>query len=286
MRLGLNWRPVATPADLDDALDLVDELGVGTVAAPPADAVCDWTVAEAREWGEAVRERGLTVGELGYWANLQGEAREERVETLRGLLRRADAMGAACVVGLVGSRAESAADPHPDNYAEAFRDEVRDTCRAVLDGLELDRTRYVLEPWYNTFFHRPRPVREFLDAVDDDRLGVHMDVANLHTLEDVHRSEAVVDRAFELLGDDVAAVHAKDLALVPGEGTDVVTIREVPPGEGALAYDDYLAAVDGLDPDVPVFTEHWADEGTYVETVRYLRDRAAGLGATVRGRDA
>jgi sugar phosphate isomerase/epimerase len=292
MRLGLNWRPVATDADLTAALDLCDDLGIGAVAAPAA--VGDWSLAECRAYGEAVRERGLIVGELGYWENLlapDGATRTDRVEDVRDLLRRADAMGADCVVTLVGSRSpEWAGAPHPDNYGEGFRSDVRETVARVLDGLELERTRYVLEPWYNTFFHRPRPVRAFLDAVDDDRLGVHMDAMNMHTVETAHRSTTVIDRAFDLLAEDAAAVHVKDLALVAGEGRDVCTLREVPPGagdeaaEGCLDLARYVERLDDLDEDVAVYTEHWEDDATYEAAIEHLRGIADRVGTTVVGR--
>jgi sugar phosphate isomerase/epimerase len=279
MRLGYNWGPTG-PDDLDRAAAVADEFGLGTVAAPSAETVLDWSVPEARAYGEAVRERGLTVGELGYWDNIF-----DGVADLREVLRRGDAMGADCVVSLVGSFA-GGGGPHPDNYGEAARERATEQVRAALDGLPLDRTTYALEPWYDSFFHQPRPVREFLDRFD--RVGVHLDVANLHCVGTVHRSETVVGRAFDLLADDAAAVHAKDLTLDPGGVAEVCTLREVPPGEtdGSLAFDQFLERLDDLPDDVPVFTEHWPEDGQYERAVAWLHERADALGTAVVEREA
>jgi len=286
MRLGVNWLDTGTESAIEAALPVIDELNAGAVATPSA--VADWSLADCEAYAAMLREHGLEPGEIGYWENLlvdDTSERERRIERVRALLRRAEAMDAACVVCLVGSRAEGAGQPHPGNYTEAFREDVRETVREVLDGLELDSTKFVLEPWYNTFFHRPEPVRDFLDSVDDDRLGVHMDAMNMHTVENAHRSREVVDTAFELLADDAAAVHVKDLALVEGEGRDVCTLREIPPGEGGcLDMERYVKRITELDDDVPVYTEHWESDETYESALEHVGELANRVGAPVVGR--
>lgn len=258
MRLGLNWVDVGDAAALDDRLDLVDDLGLGTVAAP-AD-LGERTLADCRAHGEAVRDRGLTVGEFGYWENLlvrEEDTREARIEALRGLLRHADAMRVDTVVSLVGSFGAWAGSPHPDNYGAAARERARANCERVLDGLDLEHTTYSLEPWFNSFFHTP--------------------------VETAYRSGELIGEAFDLLGGDVVSVHAKDLALDPEAG--IYRLDEVLPGEGLLDYDRYLREIDALDEDLPVFTEHWDDADDYVETMRRLADTAArnGIAPVVRG---
>lgn len=277
VRLGLNWRPVHDRDDLEAALPTIDRHGIGTVS-PPGE-LADWSVERCADYGELLREYGLSVGEIGYWQNLLDPVEQgTHVEAVRGLLRRADAMRADCVVTLPGSFADGSLAPHPNNFDEDARGAVRENCRQILDGLELEHTRYALEPWPNTFFHEPEAIRSFLDSVDDARLGVHFDVMNMHSRETYFGSTRLIDRAFDLLADDAESVHAKDLHWDPEHM--FVRLDEVPPGEGVIDYDRFVSRLDELPPDTAVFTEHWDDDATFESAIEYLRTVAEHNGIT------
>lgn len=284
MRLGLNWKSVESRAELEAVLPLIDQYGLGTIAAPSA--MSDWSISRCKEFGEMVREYGLTVGELGYWENLlttDDDVRTRRIQHVQELLKRADAMGVDCVVTLVGSFGGSwAGDPHPDNWTDRAREMVVENSQRILDGVSLNETTYALEPWYSSFFHKPRSVRSLLDDVDRAGFGVHMDMMNMHSIDDAYRSTDLIDDAFDLLADDIAAVHAKDIQVNPDSG--VYQIEEVIPGDGSMDYDRYMCHLDELPDDVPVFTEHWDTDNQYVETIRRLREFAKRNDIEIVGR--
>lgn len=271
MRLGLNWLSVESRADLDEAMPVIDELGLASIAAP--DAIGEWSVERCAEFGELVRDRGLTVGECGYWENLltrDERERETRIRTVQGLLERADAMRVDCVVTLAGSFGGSwAGAPHPDNWSDEARDLVVENCRRILDGVSLDHTTYAIEPWYNSFAHRPRELRNLVDAVDRDSFGIHMDAMNMHSIGDVYQSAQLIDEAFDLLAADVAAVHLKDIRWNPEPG--ILSLEEVIPGNGSMDYDRYVRRLDELPDRTPVFTEHWETDEDFLETMRRFR---------------
>jgi len=274
MRLGLNWVPVRNEDELEDALPLIDHLGLGTISAPTE--MSKWSVERCEAYGEMVRNYGLTIGEYGYWENLlvRNEAeRTRQIQTVQKLLERADAMGIDCVVTLAGTFGGSwAGAPHPDNWSDEARDLVIDNCRRILDGVSLDHTTYALEPWFNTFFHRPQAVRSLIDTVDRPSFGVHMDAMNMHSIQDVYRSEQLIDEAFDLLADDVAAVHVKDIRW--NTEPNILSLEEVLPGDGSMDYDRYVQRLDELPDDVPVFTEHWETDEEFVETIHRIHDIA------------
>jgi sugar phosphate isomerase/epimerase len=274
MRLGLNWGRRDGRTVLEGRLPTVDRLELGTVA-PPRTAL-DWSLDRCRRYGAAVRELGLTVGELGLPVNLFAPdegARRDAIDTVRAALRRGEAMRAACVFTLVGSASdEGLLAPHPDNVGEAARERARRNCRAVLDGLALDHTTYALEPWHGGFFHRPGDVASFLDSVE--RVALHMDVANMHAPSAFVESARVVDRAFDLLADRTASVHAKDLRW--RSDRLFMHIDEVAPGDGDLAMDRFARRLGTLPADVPVFVEHWetaAEHEAAMADLRTLLDR-------------
>lgn len=271
MRLGLNWLSVEDEKQLEAALPVIDDLGLGTIGAP--DAMGEWSLERCEAYGETVHDYGLTVGEYGYWENLllsDEDERSQRIETVQGHLERADVMGVDCVVTLAGSFGGSwAGAPHPDNWSDRAQEMVVENCQRILDGVSLNHTTYALEPWVNSFFHRPQAVRSLIDVVDRPSFGVHMDAMNMHSIQDVYRSERLIDEAFDLLADDIASVHAKDIHWNPDHG--ILQLEEVLPEDGSIDYDRYMQRLDELPDDVSVFTEHWETDEEFVETMRRLR---------------
>jgi len=284
MKLGLNWLPLRTEADVEAALPLIDELGLAAICAPGE--MKDWTLEQCAAYGEMARRHGLTVGECGYWDNLliRDEAlRGQRINDVRELLIRAEAMGCRCIVTLVGSfDSAGALSPHRDNWSDAARAVARENCLRILDGLDLRHTRYVLEPWNNTFFHKPEDIREFLDSVNSPRCGLHLDMMNMHWFDSYFDSARLIETTFDLLADRVVSVHAKDLKW----GNHMfVRLDEVIPGDGVLDYRLFLRKLSGLPVETPVFTEHWQSHGEYVETMRRLRVWAGEQGLAFAGRN-
>lgn len=276
MRFGLNWMSIENQDELDNVLPLIDDLGLGAISAP--DAMSEWSIQQCEAYGDIVRDYGLTIGECGYWQNLLTQDEEERtrrIEDVRELLKRADAMGVDCVVTLAGTFGGSwAGAPHPDNWSKEAREMVIENCRRILDEVSLDHTTYALEPWFNTFFHQPQSIRSLIDAVDRSGLGVHMDVMNMHSIQDIYQSGQLIDEAFDLLADDVVAVHAKDIRWNDHSPPKLLQLEEVKPEEGSMDYDRYIQRIDELPADIAVFTEHWENDEDFVETIQRLHDIA------------
>ncbi|MBV7331139.1 hypothetical protein KFU94_23460 [Chloroflexi bacterium TSY] len=116
---------------------------------------------ECVTFGEAAHSCGIVIGEIGMWQNLMTddeELRQQRIE-VRTLLRKADLMGSLRVVTLVGTKDLSDAPiaPHPYMYTEECKAEFREIVLHILDGLDLQKTRYVIEPWHNTFSTSRKP---------------------------------------------------------------------------------------------------------------------------------
>lgn len=280
MRLGLNWVPVRNQQELTAALPLIDELGLGAIAAPAQ--MAEWSVDECAAYGEMVRSHGLAIGEVGYWQNLlvdDEDLRARRIDDVRMLLVKADAMQTGCVVTLVGSFGGQFVSPHADNWSDRARERAAENCLRTLDGLELTHTSYALEPWCTGFFHEPRAVADFLNAVDHPHLKLHLDVMNMHSVQTYFQSTQVIDLAFDLLADRVVSVHAKDLLWDPTYM--FMRLDEVMPGEGVLDYDLFLRRIDELSPDMPVYTEHWHSDEEFVQAIRRLRTLAKDAGMSL-----
>jgi sugar phosphate isomerase/epimerase len=289
VRLGGHFFVAGSVDDLDPLCERLDKYGLSAVPGPAE--MRDWTKDACAAYGEEARRLGVEVGEVGYWKNLltpDGDLQAERVGVVRRLLIAAEAMGCRCVVTLVGTKdpSDRAVAPHPYLKTDECRREFRDLVLRILDGLDLSHARYVIEPWHNTFFYQPEDIRAFIDTVDHPAFGLHLDQVNMVSPDTYFGTGALVRRTFDLLADEVASVHLKDIRCDPTHA--ILKYDEVLIGDGGMDYETYLEHLAGLDPDMPCYCEHLASEEEYAENFRRVRGLAekAGVRFLRRGETA
>jgi len=265
MRLGGHIYWAGTPAELETLCERLDFHGLSTVVAP-IDGEGKISDEACAEYGEKARELGIVVGEIGMWENLMtpdAAQQERRIQSVRCMLRKAEIMGCRCVVTLVGTRhpSDAALAPHPYLFTRECRREFREIVLRILDGLDLTRTRYAIEPWHNTFFYQPEDIREFLNSVGHPALALHLDQMNMVDQRSFFDTTSLIERTFELLADKVAAAHLKDIRC---DHTHMfLKWDEVPIGDGVLDYGTYLRRLAELPADTPCFCEHMQEERDY-----------------------
>lgn len=115
-----------------------------------------------------------------------------------------------------------------------------------------------------------------MEAIDRDAFGVHFDPVNMLTSpERVYRNGEWMREFVDAFGDEIAAVHLKDVVL---QEELTVHIDEVRPGAGTLDYHVLLSVLDDLDDDLPVLLEHLTDADAYRQAGTYVREVADELG--------
>lgn len=250
---------------LTEFASLADSQGVSAIVAPAG--MDRMSADEACAWGEAIRDAGLVIGEAGFWENLltQDDAlRADRRQRLRITLRNADLMGCRSVAMLPGAHhpSDKAFAAEPLMRSPERRAAVLETVRFALDGFNSATTRLGMEPYAASFFYTPEAVLDFIAEVDDPRFGVHLDLANMLTVETFFECSKVIAKWLPALAPHVVSCHLKDLEWpVSPLG---LAFREVDLGQGVMDLPGYLRAIDtGLDPDMTVFCEHYATAEDY-----------------------
>jgi sugar phosphate isomerase/epimerase len=123
---------------------------------------------------------------------------------------------------------------HPDSNTDAaWRDLVASMREAARIG-EAYGVTMAFEPEVNNCVDSPRKARRLLDEIGSPRLKVVMDGANIFHTGELSRMREVLTEAFELLGNDIALAHAKDLDHDGDAG-------HLPAGLGLLDYELYLS---------------------------------------------
>jgi sugar phosphate isomerase/epimerase len=279
MRLGHTRLAPQTIREMEALCEYLDVYGLSAIVAPRN--LGDLTEDEASAFGERARALGMLIGEAGYWENLltdDEDLRANRIERFRKILRNADAMGVRAGLTLVGTKdaSDRALFPHAYNFTKECRAEFREIVLRVLDGLDLKRTRYAVEPWFTTFLYQPEAIREFVDSVSHPLFGVHLDQVNLISHPYFYRTTELIEKTFVLLADDVISVHIKDLRW---DGAHFgLRWDEVYIGDGVMDHITYLRHLARLDPDMTCYCEHLAEERDYAVNFARLHRLAKQAG--------
>ena len=281
----LKYFGAETVRELDAVAEKLDLYGLSAIVAPLRTP--EMSDDECSEFGEKAKSLGLVISEVHFLKNLfapDGDARELRVQEARSLLRKADLMGARCLLGFAGSAhpSDNIGAPVAYNYTDGFKAELRDLVLRVLDGMDLSTAKYGLEASNKTFYYDPEGCAELIEMVDHPDFGVHLDMMNMVSQTTYFHTTDLINRTFELLGDRILAAHLKDISW--DWNYQFLKFDECIVGDGDMDYPAYVAHLAKMDVDFPCMCEHLEVENDYVVSFERLHQLAADLGTAWVGR--
>jgi L-ribulose-5-phosphate 3-epimerase len=97
--------------------------------------------------------------------------------------------------------------------------------------------------------HTPGRMKRLLDLIPSNNLQVVYDPANFISIDNYHNQEAVIQEAFDLFGDRMVIVHAKDFIIEDEQ------IKMVPVGQGLLNYDTLFNLLKKKKPYINILME-------------------------------
>ena len=106
----------------------------------------------------------------------------------------------------------------------------------------------------------PEMMKRLVDDVASDNIRVIFDPCNLINEENYLKQDEIINKMFDLLGDKIVVLHAKDFVINNG------SIKGTMPGEGLLNYELIFKR---LRPDIPVIVED-LDEFKAAAAFEYL----------------
>ena len=218
---------------------------------------------------EQMAQRGLSMAAVSGTFNMIHPDLDERragVDRLRELIGSCPSLGTSVITLCTGTRdSQRMWNHHPDNASpEAWEDLVA-SLEAVLPLAEEAGITLAFEPEVANVIDSCQKARRLLDQMGSRRLGVVIDGANIYHEGELPRMRDMLDEAFDVLADDVALAHAKDLDH-DGEAGNLAA------GTGLLDYDHYLSLLGQLEAPVPLIL-HGLEEDQVVDSVAFLRDK-------------
>ena len=203
------------------------------------------------------------------WSIPTGKRRWANLGHLRQLIGYCDALGTSVVTLCTGSRDDIMWRRHPDNDSPEAMTDLVEVMKAAAQTAGEHGVTLAFEPEVNNVASSAERARQLLDAVGSPSVKVVMDPANIFKAGELPRMQEKLTEAFDLLGDDIALAHAKDLDH-DGEAGHLGA------GEGLLDYPLYLSLLrrSGFGGTIVLHQMHHLDDAGIDARFAFVREQA------------
>jgi sugar phosphate isomerase/epimerase len=275
MEIGIFARTFIRPT-LAETLGAVAQSGIRCVqlslgGGPHSDMPPELTPEEARRIAAEFAAHGIEMSAVSGTFNTihpDESVRREGLNRLRTLAFACGELNTSVITLCTGTRnPDSMWRPHPENGSpEAWRDLLQ-TMNEAANIAEEAGVTLAFEPEVSNVVDSALKARRLMDEIGSDRLKVCFDGANLYHTGELPRMREILDEAFDLLGNDIALAHAKDVDR-DGEAGHLAA------GTGLLDYDYYLCGLQRVGYTGPVIL-HSLTEAQVPECTAFLRQKLA-----------
>lgn len=205
---------------------------------------------------ELCAENKVDVAVLGCYLNLcnpNPEQHQKIVEKYMAHIRFASILGC----GVVGTETGAVNEEYkyePANHSEEALELFINNLRPIVRYAEQFGVIMAIEPVWKHIVCTVERARKVLDAIDSPNLQIIFDPVNLLCVENIGQQDEIIEKAFALLGKEIAVVHCKDYVV---DGTE---LKSIAAGTGGLNYPLLLKKVKEYKPYVHCTLENTVPE--------------------------
>lgn len=205
----------------------------------------------------------VDVAVLGCYQELgngDGTAFEDISKVYKTHIRFAAQLGC----GMVGTETWSS---NLDPKSEEALEKLIENMKTIVSYAESMGVIIGMEPVASHIVYDFKRARKVLDAVNSPNLQLIFDPVNLITIDNYQSQDTIIKEAFELCGDEIACIHAKDF-VVEKDGS----IRHVISGDGLLNYNLLCTYLKKKKPFIHILLEE-----TTPDNVMYAKEFIEGI---------
>lgn len=207
----------------------------------------------ARRIGRVFDQKGIDIAVLGCYINMIHPDEEERKKALdffKDHIRMASAFGALTVGTETGGVFPEIGFTE-ENYTEKAYQKVLRSVSELVKEAEKNGVIVAIEGGINHPIYSPKMMKRLVDDIRSENMQVILDVVNYLYPDDTSKDtqHKIINESFELYGDRIQVIHAKDFVINDGK------IDIVPVGKGEMDYDFLLNKVKEEKPLIPILLE-------------------------------
>lgn len=218
--------------------------------------------------GHAFNQRGIHVALIGSYFNLlhpDEAVVAEGIKRFKEYIRHAKDFRGNLVGTETGSY-NSDYSYNPENNSEEALLRVIEIFKELVGEAKNHGVMVGIEGLWAHAISTPKRMKRVLDAVDSGNLQVIFDPVNLLHIDNYKDANNIIDEAFELYGDRIILIHAKDFVVENNE------LKPVPIGQGLLDYKHLFDLTNQYKPGIEVIIEDVRGEALktsqrYLETI-------------------
>lgn len=215
---------------------------------------------------EAFRKEDVCISVLGCYINPvhpNPQSRRDSLEWFKEHIRFARDFGCSIVATETGSL-NADCSYHPGNASAETFEALVESVRELVGEAEKFGVFVCLEGVTTHTISTPKLMKRILDRIQSNNLQVLFDLANLLDENNIGRQREIIQEAFQLYGDRIIMIHAKDFIF--DHGTKI----SVPIGEGVMDYPFLMKILAAQKPGIEITMEdtkpEWIEEG--IKTLR------------------
>jgi L-ribulose-5-phosphate 3-epimerase len=218
--------------------------------------------------GSVFQKKDIKIAVLGCYINMIHPDQQERrkgLERFKEHIRFARDFGCS-IVGTETGNVQAEIEYTEENFTEQPFLEVVESVRELVSEAEKFGVIVGIEGGTNHPIHTPRRMKRLLDLIPSNHLQVIYDPANFISLDNYQNQEALIEEAFELFGDKMVILHAKDFIIADHE------VKIVPVGHGMLNYDALFKLLKSKKPYITILLE--STKEPYIDaSIAYLQEK-------------
>ena len=194
----------------------------------------------------------------------------------------AEEMGCELILTHSGSLYPSRDRAHPMNWSrEAWQRSVN-ALKRICRETSGSKVKVAIEPVITEAINNPWAMKRMREEVGDPRLTCGLDITNMLSTHNAFRMSEYIDTTFDLLEDQIAYLHAKDIVwndMLPG-------LNWAMQGTGLMDYELFLARISRLPIQPYLLVEFLSQDPMYAQAQRNIRDIAGKIGVKIYGTQA
>jgi L-ribulose-5-phosphate 3-epimerase len=273
MRIGIRGHDIGK-FELDKIGQILQEKGLKSLQFIPKKIISEFEVTKgsmtpgmAQYIKETLEKYGVNISILGCYINLANtddSELNELLNTFKEHIRFAKYLGCNIVGTETGALNREYVYTEKNNTEEAFQRSLN-SIKVLVEEAEKFGVTVGIEGVTKHVMNTPERFKRALDSVDSNNLQVIFDPINFLDESNYDRQDEIMKKSFELFGDKIVAIHAKDFIYKDGK------VQQVSIGEGQFNYQLLLSLIKEKKPYVDIILEDTTPEDLD-SSIKYIQD--------------
>jgi len=257
MNLGIRAHDIEN----DSIQDLANKLGekdIRSIQFALKKSIKEWEISTsslntglAKTTANILADQKVDIAVLGCYVNMihpDLEEREKELDYFKAHIRFARDFNCS-IVGSETGNINAKMGYTTDNFTEEAFQKVVKSVKILVEEAERFGVIVGIEGGVNHPIYSPKMMKRLIDEVKSNHLQIILDPVNYLTVDNYQDQRKIIDEAFDLFGDRINIIHAKDFIVENNK------LEIVPATHGNLDYEYLFKKIKFSKPNIPILLE-------------------------------